>query len=180
MRILLAVFVLLSLLGGAADAAAPYVRPTIVFFYVDELNAGEPEKNEIRRETIEKFADKYSAAYTLRLGDTYAKEFAVSRFTDLANLDKFGLLPRLAADRVDYAVFYNVLPLRTKGTGMMVQLPTTTSSVLLRIYDLRKNAYVCDSTFTYSSTWAWPSSHLAKLYEDIDSQVFAARFPVRN
>lgn len=178
MRILVAVLVLLSSLVGAVDAAVPHFRPTIVFFYVDELNASEPEKGEIRRETVDKFANRYSSGYTLRLGDSYVKDYSVSRFTDLANLDKFGLLPRLAADRVDYAVFYNVLPLRTKG-GMLMQLPTTVSSVQLRIFDLQKNAYVHDSTFTYSSTWAWPSSHLAKLYDDIDSQVFAVHFPVR-
>lgn len=178
MRILLAVLVLLSLLSGAVYAEAPSPRPTIAFFYVDDLNAGELEKSEIRRETVRKFADRYSRAYTLRLGDAYAKEYSVTRFTDLVNLDRFGLLPRLAADRVDYAVFYCVEPLRTNKGGVL-QLPTTTSSVRLRIFDLRKNAYTHDAVFSYSSQWAWPSSHLAKLYDDIDDKVFTVVFPLK-
>ncbi len=179
MRILIAVLLSLSILSGAAAAAAPQPRPTVVFFYVDELNIGEPERGDIRRETVERFANKYSPAYTLRLGDSYAKEYSVSRFTDLSSLDRYGLLPRLVADKADIAVFYTVLPFKTKATGMM-PLPTTISSVHVRIFDLRKTAYVHDSVFSYSSTWAWPSSHLAKLYDDIDGQVFATHFPVRN
>jgi hypothetical protein len=179
MRILLALLVLVSLLNGAAYAEAPGPRTTIVFFYVDELNAGEVEKNEFRRETVGKFAEKYSPHYTLRLGDSYAQEYSVSRFTDLDNLDRFGLLPRLKADKADYAVFYTVLPLRTKG-GVLTQLPTTVSSVHIRIFDLRKSAYTHDAVFTHSSTWAWLSGHLTKLYDDVDSKVFAAAFPRKN
>ncbi len=177
MKILVALLMMLSFLNGAAFAAVPDARPTIVFFYVDDLNAADAEKSGIRRETIEKFTDRYSRTYTLRLGDSYAREFDVSRLTDLSGLDRFGLLPRLVADRVDYAVFYCIQPLRTKGG--VLQLPTTTSSVHLRIFDLRKNTYICDSVFSYSSTWAWPSSHMERLYADIDSKVFAVYFPVK-
>jgi hypothetical protein len=179
MRILLAVLVLLSFLSGAADAAAPDARPTIVFFYVDDLNAGEVEKGEIRRETTEKFTDRYSGTYTLRLGDSYANEYSVSRFTDLDNLDRFGLLPRLVADKADYAVFYTVLPLRTNKDSLL-QLAKTTSRVHVRIFDLGKKAYTYDSVFTYSSQWAWLSGHLAKLNGDIDDKVFTVFFPVKS
>jgi hypothetical protein len=48
--ILLALF-LLPLLPAGSVTAADAGRPTIVFFYVDELNAGESERARIRQET---------------------------------------------------------------------------------------------------------------------------------
>lgn len=163
---------------NAAAAAGKAERPTIVFFYVDALTAGELEKDAIRRETIDRFAKKYSPAYSFVIGDAYQREFAISRFTDLSCLDRFDLLPRLAADRVDYAVFYTVLPLRSKRDSLL-QLVTTTSLVHIRVFDLAKNAYVCDSVFSYTSNWAWLSGHFAKLSADVDSKVFAEFFPLR-
>ncbi len=169
----------LALLTSPGAAAAGMAgRPTIVFFYVDALTAGGPEKGAIRRETVDRFAKKYSPAYSFVSGDAYEREFAISRFTDLSSLDRFDLLPRLTADRVDYAVFYTVLPLRLTRDSML-PLATTTSHVQVRVFDLDKDAYVCDSVFSYTSNWAWLSGHLAKLSADVDSMVFAEYFPLR-
>ncbi len=161
-----------------APVAAATGRPTIVFFYVDALTAGELEKDAIRRETVALFATKYSPAYSFVTGENYEREFTISRFTDLSSLDRFDLLPRLAADRVDYAVFYNVLPLRFKRDSLL-QLATTTSYVQVRVFDLGRNAYVCDAVFSYTSNWAWLSGHFAKLSADVDNKVFAKYFPLR-
>lgn len=168
----------LALAYPGAAAAGVAGRPTIVFFYVDTLTAGELEKGAIRRETVDRFAKKYSPEYLFVPGDAYEREFAISRFTDLSSLDRFDLLPRLAADRVDYAVFYTVLPLQLKRDSLL-QLATTTSHVQVRIFDLGKNAYLCDSVFSYTSNWAWLSGHFAKLSADVDSKVFAEYFPLR-
>lgn len=176
LALLLLALALLPYSGAAAAGVAG--RPTIVFFYVDALKAGDLERNAIRQETMDKFAVKYSPAYSFVPGDAYQREFAISRFTDLSSLDRFDLLPRLTADRVDYAVFYTVLPVRFKKDSLL-QLATTTSYVHVRVFDLGKDAYVCDSVFSYTSKWAWLSGHFAKLSADVDSKVFAEHFPLR-
>ncbi len=177
MKLFLALLLILLSFSGLASAADAAVKPTIAFFYIDDLNASELERNEIKRETVGRFEKKYAPAYNLRSGDAYGKEFSVSRFTDLGSLDRFDLLPRLAADGVDFAVFYNVMPLHTKKE-IFVRLVTTKSQVNVRVFDLRKNAYLCDNDFTYRSKWAWPNSHFAKLFADADSKVFSTLFPL--
>jgi hypothetical protein len=175
--LLLAVFLLPLMLAGPA-AAADAGRPAIVFFYVDELQAGESERNAIRQDMTGKFAQKYSPGYAVSFGEVYRREFTINRFTDLTSLDRFDLLPRLAADRVDYAVFYCVLPLQSvKDT--LSPLAATKSLVHVRVYDLGKKAYVCDKVFSHTADWAWLSTHLAKLADDVDGQVFTALFPLK-
>lgn len=162
----------LVFLTGAAGAAGQNRRPVIVFFYVDGLQTGQVEKETIKRQTLARFEENYAAAYELRSGDGYS---GVNRFTDLENLDRFDLLPRLKSDKVDYAVFYNLLPFSTKKDSLF-QLVTTVSHVHVRVFDLRKNAYVSDVNLSYSSQWAWPGGHCEKLYADADSKVFRQLF----
>lgn len=164
--------------GAAGYAAAPRERPTIAFFYVDDLNAGPFERDAIKEETVAKFSEEYGTAYSLRFGDSYRRKFTISRFTDLQNLDRFDLLPRLETDKVDYAVFYDVLPQSTKKGGLL-GLPETESHLHVRVFDLKKNAYVTDDKFAYTSKWAWLSGHCEKLFADADSQVFKTLFPVK-
>lgn len=169
---LISLIAALVFLTGAAGAAGQSPRPVIVFFYVDGLEAGPVEKETIKQQTVARFEKQYAARYELRSGDGYS---GVSRFTDLQNLDRFELLPKLRSDKVDYAVFYNLLPFRTKQDGFF-QLPMTVSQVQVRVFDLRKNAYVSDVNVSYSSQWAWPSQHCEKLFTDADSKVFKVLF----
>jgi hypothetical protein len=176
-KLIVALLLFLCSFSGPASAADAGPRPTIAFFYIDTLNVNWLERSDIKRETVGRFEKKYVPAYNLRSGDAYGTGFGVSRFTDLGSLDRFDLLPRLAADGVDYAVFYTVMPLQTKKDTLL-QLVTTKSRVHVRVFDLRKNAYVCDSGFAYSSQWAWPNGHFAKLYDDVDGKVFSNLFPI--
>lgn len=169
---LLSLMAALVFLTGAVGAAGRDPRPVIVFFYVDGLEAGQVEKETIKQQTVASFTKEYGGAYEVRLGDGYS---GVGQFTDLANLDRFDLLPRLKADKVDYAVFYTLLPIRTKQEGVL-QLPQSVSRVNVRVFNLRKDAYVADAHLSNSSEWAWPGQHCEKLFAEADSKVFRGLF----
>lgn len=58
----------------------------------------------------------------------------------------------------------------------LFQTVTTVSRVHVRVFDLSRNTYTCDTSFTYSSKWAWLGSHFDKLYADVDTKEFASYF----
>lgn len=170
--ILISLLAALVFLTDAAGAAGLKPRPVIAFFYIDDLAASPVEKAAIKEQTVARFTSEYAGNYEIRPGDGYS---GVSRFTDLENLDRFDLLPRLKNDRIDYAVFYSLLPFRSKREGVFA-LPTTESRVQARVFNLRKNANVADVTLAYDSQWAWPGQHCEKLFEEADAKVFKGLF----
>ena len=170
--ILISLLAALVFLTGAAGATGLKPRPVVAFFYIDGLEASLVEKAAVKEQTVARFTREYAGNYEIRSGDGYS---GVNRFTDLENLDRFDLLPRLKNDRIDYAVFYSLLPFRSKREGVFA-LPATESRVQVRVFGLRKNANVADVTLAYDSQWAWPGQHCEKLFEEADAKVFKGLF----